>query len=238
MSGNPDKASLWAEADVFAAPLTATNPATINDDFGPEWGQIGLLDGEAGIVTARSEEKGDHYAWGGILVRTARRNFKLTKKFTALEDNATTRSLIWPGSPVGQIVVPRPVPIKLGFELREGGKKKRLITARHAEVDLDGDVTENESDLTKYELLATIFPTGGGVLFIEQDADVAVATGALAGTPGSFTPAGAAVPANLAALAGVTASPSAAWDVGEYVVLGDSSSAHWTGSAWASGVAE
>jgi hypothetical protein len=63
------------------------------------------------------------------------------------------------------------------------------------------------------------------------------ATGATAGTPGAFTPAGAVAPANLAALSGVTASPATAWTTGQSVVLGDASSAHWTGSAWASGVA-
>lgn len=45
---------------------------------------------------------------------------------------------------------------------------KRLITAQYAEVDLDGDVQENETDLTAYSLVATIFPTSGKVLFLRQ----------------------------------------------------------------------
>lgn len=65
----------------------------------------------------------------------------------------------------------------------------------------------------------------------------APATGATAGSPGTFTPAGSATPANLAALADVDASPASAWTPGQYVVLGDTTSAHWTGSAWAAGVA-
>jgi hypothetical protein len=64
-----------------------------------------------------------------------------------------------------------------------------------------------------------------------------VATGATAGTPGSFTPDGSVAPANLAALATVTASPLTAWTTGQYVALGDDSNAYWTGSAWASGTA-
>ncbi|MFE7124032.1 hypothetical protein [Streptomyces sp. NPDC057617] len=59
-----------------------------------------------------------------------------------------------------------------------------------------------------------------------------VATGATAGIPGSFTPAGAVAPANLAELASVIATPSTAWATGQYVVLGDSSKASWSGSAW------
>lgn len=61
------------------------------------------------------------------------------------------------------------------------------------------------------------------------------ATGAVAGTPGSYTPAGAAAPANLAALASVTAVPATAWTTGQYVVLGDASEAHWSSTAWVVG---
>jgi len=64
------------------------------------------------------------------------------------------------------------------------------------------------------------------------------ATGASAtSTPGSFTPAGAMAPTNLAGLAAVTATPSSAWTAGQYVRLGDGSSAHWNGTAWVAGVA-
>ena len=63
------------------------------------------------------------------------------------------------------------------------------------------------------------------------------ATGATAGSPGNFTPAGATRPANLAALSGVVASPLTAWTPGQYVVTADLLGAHWTGTAWAAGVA-
>ncbi|WNV90312.1 hypothetical protein [Umezawaea sp. Da 62-37] len=67
----------------------------------------------------------------------------------------------------------------------------------------------------------------------------AVATGATAGTPGSFTPPGATLPANLTALraASITASPATAWTTSQRVVLGDSSLAHWDGDSWESGAA-
>ena len=63
------------------------------------------------------------------------------------------------------------------------------------------------------------------------------ATGAIEGAPGSFTPSGASPPLALAGLAGVTASPVTAWSTGSYVRLGDSSDAHWDGSAWVAGQA-
>jgi hypothetical protein len=55
--------------------------------------------------------------------------------------------------------------------------------------------------------------------------------------PGSFTPAGAMAPANLAAMTSITANPVTAWPVGSYVKLGDGSSAHWDGAAWVAGIA-
>lgn len=62
-----------------------------------------------------------------------------------------------------------------------------------------------------------------------------VATGATAGIPGTYTPAGSQLPANLGALVGITASPASAWTKGQYVVLGDASEAHWNGGSWGAG---
>jgi hypothetical protein len=62
-----------------------------------------------------------------------------------------------------------------------------------------------------------------------------MATGATAGAPGTFTPAGSKVPANLAAMTGVTATPATAWTVGQRVVLADTSEAYWNATAWAAG---
>jgi hypothetical protein len=49
--------------------------------------------------------------------------------------------------------------------------------------------------------------------------------------------AGSARPFNLEALTGLTASPLTAWTPGTYVLLGDGSYAHWSGTAWAAGKA-
>lgn len=71
---------------------------------------------------------------------------------------------------------------------------------------------------------------------------VVAATGATAGVPGAFTPAGAAAPANVAALTSkpVVASPATAWTVGQYVqtaTAGTAGQAYWSGSAWVAGKA-
>jgi hypothetical protein len=69
------------------------------------------------------------------------------------------------------------------------------------------------------------------------DHGAVAATGATAGVPGFFTPSGATTPANLAALTGITASPTSAWTTGQYVITADLLAAHWSGSAWVAGKA-
>jgi hypothetical protein len=89
------------------------------------------------------------------------------------------------------------------------------------------------SDLT-WDIVGT--PT----LDFDGGAGPIAATGATAGTPGSFTPSGAVVPANLAALQAaspaVVASPLTLWTVGQNVVLG-TGTAHWDSDSWAAGAA-
>lgn len=72
------------------------------------------------------------------------------------------------------------------------------------------------------------------------------ATGATAGTPGTWTPPNSYAPLNLAELTAgaggdhgvaVVASPATAWTAGQSVVLRDGSRAHWTSAAWAAGPA-
>lgn len=63
-------------------------------------------------------------------------------------------------------------------------------------------------------------------------------TGATSGTPGTFTPGGSTVPANLFALQALgNLGQSSAWTTGKYVNLGDASKAYWNGTAWVAGTA-
>jgi hypothetical protein len=68
-------------------------------------------------------------------------------------------------------------------------------------------------------------------------APVVAATGATAGTPGTFTPAGAVKPANIGAMGAITAQPATAWTTGQHVVLGDATKAYWNATAWVAGQA-
>jgi hypothetical protein len=79
----------------------------------------------------------------------------------------------------------------------------------------------------------------GGQVEITCTTGPAAATGATAGTPGTFTPAGSDGPDSLAALraSGVTASPATAWTTGQYIVLDDGTHAYWDGDSWEAGEA-
>lgn len=74
---------------------------------------------------------------------------------------------------------------------------------------------------------------------------VVTSTGATAGTPGTWTPAGSTPPATVADLTAgtpnaVVASPTTAWTTGQYVqtaATGTSGRAHWDGSGWVTGAA-
>lgn len=64
-----------------------------------------------------------------------------------------------------------------------------------------------------------------------------VATGATAGTPGSFTPSNSYGPEDLAGMTGLTASPSTAWTTGQHVLTRDGDAVHWDGDSWEAGAA-
>ena len=63
-----------------------------------------------------------------------------------------------------------------------------------------------------------------------------VATGATAGIPGTFSPAGATPPLNLAAMTGIVASPATNWTIGQHVEMGNGQDVNWNGTAWVAGI--
>jgi hypothetical protein len=78
-----------------------------------------------------------------------------------------------------------------------------------------------------------------GCVELEQPASVP-ATGATAGNPGTWQPAGATPPANAAAAGAIVASPNTAWTTGQYVQGTDAGAAgqmYWNGTAWTAGPA-
>ena len=111
---------------------------------------------------------------------------------------------------------------KATYSLPRGSWTVTATVPSPAPARSDSDV-QNVTAPTTYTMNLTIPPSP--------------ATGATAGKPGTFTPAGTATPANLAALTGIVASPISPWASGQRVVLADSSTASWNGSAWVAGAA-
>jgi hypothetical protein len=110
-----------------------------------------------------------------------------------------------------------------------------------ARVDLTADLTlpvEQKPDVMFGNSTTSEVVEGGGAAAV-------VATSGTAGTPGTWTPAGATTPSSLAALTGhvpaITASPNTAWTVGQYLQLpgttGTGNRVHWSGTAWVTGAA-
>jgi hypothetical protein len=183
MSGNPDNASIWGDADVYVGLPDAVTPANIDTPFGLDWDLAGLLDGDAGFEESRSQDSSDFFAWGGLLVRTSRRNFKLTRKFVCLEENAVTLGLVWPDSGQGERRVPKIKRVKLGFVTLDGDKEKRVITRRYAEISEVGTIKDSESELTKLEITVDIYPDADGVLFDVQPDSALITLSSIAITP-------------------------------------------------------
>lgn len=168
-----NKVNLWGYGQVWInKDLNAPNPTDINTNFDEAagWFEVGILDGDAGFADTRSVDKADYFGWGRGVVRVSRKNFKLEKAFTALENNDVTWDLCWPGSSKSEIKVPEVQPIKIAFATRDGKTKERLITRNYAEVD-PGDQTYGESDITKIPLTATIYADDDKVLFDRQWTD-------------------------------------------------------------------
>ena len=76
--------------------------------------------------------------------------------------------------------------------------------------------------------------TNDGITPQQPPAQTPVATGATAGNPGAFVPPGA-LPANLQALIALNIGTGPAWTTGQNVILGDSNTAYWDGTAWQAG---
>jgi hypothetical protein len=118
-------------------------------------------------------------------------------------------------------------------------------------------VTVDSTRLTDPELIVNLEDIlyGGGsngearlplpneiMAIFDPGANPPAATGANAGTPGIWTPAGATPPTDVPALqaSSVVASPNTPWATGEFVqtgVSGPPGEAHWDGAAWVAGVA-
>lgn len=174
MAGDTDNPRIWYNADVYVGPVATPAPTNIATALNAGFEALGLLH-EDGLTEARSEDSTDHYAWGGILIRTVRSKHKRTFTVTPLEDNPVVFALKNPGSEVDSTggVTTRTVKVpntrniqSFVFELIDGDITQRLYIPE-GEVTAVGDETHSDSEMTSGELTITVYPDADGVLYKE-----------------------------------------------------------------------
>lgn len=172
-----------------------------------------------------NDTEGDDYGYKLHLVYGCQAS-PSEKAYASINDSPSAIAFSWTIS-----TTPAPV---------TGHKPTALIVVNSSVVDeaqltaletaLYGDDTTGVAHLPTPDEVIAMFAEGGGT----------AATGATAGTPGTWTPAGSIPPANAGAAGSVTASPSTAWTTGQYVQGSDAGVAgqmHWDGSGWVAGMA-
>lgn len=253
MAKTRENARIWGaglEGGVWTAPKGTTAPDWSSSMDAPStpWAEFGWL-GEDGPEFEQSTDSEDLKGWpGGVTIRKKTTSLARTFKFMALEETALTLGFVHPGLTFAETgartgifkgTVPAthdPVEVAAIFFYQDGDNLKAAVCPA-ASIELSSSVPHKFDEITAYEFTATVIGEYDLYVLAADGVFIADATGATAGSPGYFTPSGTLLPAGLAALSAVTASPATAWTKGQYVTLGDDSSAYWGGSAWASGVA-
>lgn len=178
MAGDVDNPRIWVNADVYVGYTDSSGPTDLTTPLDDEeWTPLGLLS-EDGLTETRADEQTDHYAWGGILVRTTRSKHKRTFVVTALEKNPAVMGVVSPGYQAETAAgvtterhyVPTPNPRSFVFEFIDGDNVLRRYIPR-GEVTEVGDVTFSDSEMAGYELTITVYPASDGLLYTDYTDD-------------------------------------------------------------------
>lgn len=180
MAGNTENPRIWTLGDVYAADVDAAEPTDTLTELDAAWDALGLLS-EDGLTEGREEDVTDHFAWGGILVRTTKSKHKRSFKVVALEDNHIVFGLMNPGSTAvtasGQTVREVFVPTSDNrkafiFETTDGLAVSRLWVPTGEVVEV-GEQVRNEADMVMRELTINVYPDSTGFLYKEWTTDPA-----------------------------------------------------------------
>lgn len=247
-----DRPVVGANGDVYVAPVGTAIPAAWAALDSSPWVKLGLISEDGATWTPPSETTSDINAWQTPFpVRILTTALTTSIQFGLMEwDRNTVPAALGGGTfdDTGtELVVYHPpgpgesIERALFLEVLDTPFHMGVYYGRSRITARDDVVFKKDSAA----LLSCTFsilgnPTGDpyNVVFDKAEFQPAAgppATGATAGTPGTFTPSGAVAPANLAAMTGKTANPATAWTTGQYVVLGDNSHAHWNATAWVAG---
>lgn len=228
-------------ANVLTKPALAARPLVLPIAYR----KLGLFKSDGGPENAR--DAGDAITFFQIGYQLSGEGTR-TVKITLAENNAAVLALIEGSEPDadGVIEVSSSLPnnqfILFGTtKYRNKTEKRQIGVAYVSAVEPDkqerGSVEGAAVTFTwlEHELFndapfwQVILPAPGSVI---------VPTGVTPGTPGSFNPSGATLPANITALRALGAlGETTAWTTGQYVVLGNAAQVSWDGTGWITGAA-
>lgn len=180
MAGDVDNPRIWQNADIYVAAVGgATPPTDVSAALNANWEAIGLLAEDEGMTESRDEDTTDHYAWGGILVRTTRSKHKRQIRFTPLEDNDAVFALRNPGSTVSSndglttrtVKVPTANPRSFVIQTVDGDVTRRRYIARGEVIEV-GDLETSDSKIEAGDLTITVYPDESGVLWVDYSNDL------------------------------------------------------------------
>ena len=186
--GDTGNTAVWGAADVLISTnMSATIPADISTafvinngtDVTDQWDFVGLLDGGQGFAEAIETNSTDHSAWGFGVVATTYGDTKLTKTFTALEENKPVMSLVYDTSDMtfdddagtysGDLgVKDYTTKVKVAFVTYSGDTTKRFISKNYATVAPTNAGTESEANLQSKGFTVTIYPDSSGKYWTAQ----------------------------------------------------------------------
>lgn len=175
MAGNPTNAAVWGGADVLIAPVGTAIPVG-NAAFGAGWEYVGLLDGGQGFEESIEQDSTDHTAWGYGVIATTYGNTKITKTFTALEENEVVMGLVYDtsgmtfddvaGTYVGDLAVrDNTSRVMVAFVTTSGDTERRMVTKNYATIAATGAGSESEESLQSKTFEVTIVPDSNRVAY-------------------------------------------------------------------------
>ena len=160
----------------ISANATATGSPTALIGGTTGWNYAGMLDGSQGFAEAIEVQTTDHKAWGKGVVFTTFQGQKLTKTFTALEENSTVMGLVYDtasmtfddtlGTYSGDLGVKDfTSQVRVAFVLRSGTKEKRLIAKNYATVSATAAGTDGEESIQSKGFTTTVYPDSSNKLW-------------------------------------------------------------------------
>lgn len=178
-TGIPAGATITAVASGTSATISAaatasgTVTATINAG---QWKFVGLLDGGQGFEESIEQESTDHEAWGYGVIATTYKGTKVTKTFTALEENSTVMSLVYDvagmtfddtlGTYSGDLKIrDNTTRVLVAFVTTSGSTVRRMVTKNYATINATGAGSESEESLGSKSFTTTIVPDANKVLY-------------------------------------------------------------------------